>query len=267
MKLISVVLSGGAGTRLWPASRQAYPKPFLSLGGSPLLQQAVERGQACGADETLIVTNQDYLFLTREVIASLENPPKTSYLLEPKGRNTAPAIALAALVCQKQHGSDAVMMVLPADHLIPDSEAFVSNALEAARHALLGQLVVFGISPTAPETGFGYIEVAKIERTPQKALRFVEKPDAATASQYLGTGRYYWNSGMFCFTAGTILQAFKDHSPEVLAAAEHVMQGAKVQNASTVDTKIKDSVSRFDPHAFGLQPDISIDYAIMERAS
>jgi mannose-1-phosphate guanylyltransferase len=275
MKLISVVLSGGAGTRLWPASRQAYPKPFISLGGSPLLQQAVERGQACGADETMIVTNQDYLFLTREVIANLEDPPKTSYLLEPKGRNTAPAIALAALACSQAHGPDAVMMVLPADHLIPDSEAFVSNALEAARHALLGQLVVFGIAPTAPETGFGYIEVAKIERTPQKALRFVEKPDAATAAQYLSTGRYYWNSGMFCFTAGTILQAFKDHSPEVLTAAEHVLLSAQVQNATTnTDTninskssKVHDSVTRFDSKAFAHQPDISIDYAIMERAS
>jgi mannose-1-phosphate guanylyltransferase len=266
MKLISVVLSGGAGTRLWPASRQAYPKPFISLGGSPLLQQAVERGQACGADETMIVTNQDYLFLTREVIGNLEDPPKTSYLLEPKGRNTAPAIALAALACSQAHGLDAVMMVLPADHLIPDSEAFVS-----ARHALQGQLVVFGISPTAPETGFGYIEVAKIERTPQKALRFVEKPDAATASQYLSTGRYYWNSGMFCFTAGTILQAFKNHSPEVLAAAEHVMQSAQIQNAvlnaGENTSKVSDSVTRFDSKAFGLQPDISIDYAIMERAS
>ena len=283
MKLISVVLSGGAGTRLWPASRQAYPKPFISLGGSPLLQQAVERGQACGADETMIVTNQDYLFLTREVIANLEDPPKTSYLLEPKGRNTAPAIALAALACSQAHGPDVVMMVLPADHLIPDSEAFVTNALEAARHALQGQLVVFGISPTAPETGFGYIEVAKIERTPQKALRFVEKPDAATASQYLSTGRYYWNSGMFCFTAGTILQAFKDHSPEVLTAAEHVMQGAQVQHSSpnaaknaeksaesgttASQTKVNDSVTRFDSKAFAHQPDISIDYAIMERAS
>ena len=257
MKLISVVLSGGAGTRLWPASRQAYPKPFISLGGSPLLQQAVERGQACGADETMIVTNQDYLFLTREVISNLQDPPKTSYLLEPKGRNTAPAIALAALACSQAHGADAVMIVLPADHLIPDSEAFVTNALEAARHALLGQLVVFGISPTAPETGFGYIEVAQIERTPQKALRFVEKPDAATAAQYLSTGRYYWNSGMFCFTAGTILQAFKDHSPEVLAAAEQVLASAQVQ----------DGVTRFDSKAFAHQPDISIDYAIMERAA
>lgn len=265
MKLISVVLSGGAGTRLWPASRQAFPKPFIALGGSPLLQQAIERGQACGADETLVVTNQDYLFLTREVLANLEDPPKTRYLLEPKGRNTAPAIALAALACAQSHGPDVVMVVLPADHLIPDSEAFVSCALEAARYALQGQLVVFGITPTAPETGFGYIEVEQIGRIPQKALRFVEKPDALTAQQYLGTGRYYWNSGMFCFTAGTILQAFKEHSPEVLAAAEHAMQSAQMQSSDK--DKNHDVVTRFDPHAFGLQPDISIDYAIMERAN
>jgi mannose-1-phosphate guanylyltransferase len=264
MKLISVVLSGGAGTRLWPASRQSFPKPFIALGGRPLLQQAIERGQACGADETLVVTNQDYLFLTREVLARLDDQPKTRYLLEPKGRNTAPAIALAALACAQSHGPDVVMVVLPADHLISDTEAFVSCALDAARFALQGQLVVFGITPTAPETGFGYIEVQEISRTPQKALRFVEKPDAGTAQQYLATGRYYWNSGMFCFTAGSILQAFREHSPEVLAAAEHVMQGAQVQ-ASDKD-KIHDVVTRFEPHAFGLQPDISIDYAIMERA-
>ncbi|MEO6292369.1 MAG: mannose-1-phosphate guanylyltransferase/mannose-6-phosphate isomerase, partial [Burkholderiaceae bacterium] len=264
MKLISVVLSGGAGTRLWPASRQAFPKPFIALGGSPLLQQAIERGQACGADETLIVTNQDYLFLTRDLLATLEDPPKTRYLLEPKGRNTAPAIALAALACAQSHGPDVVMLVLPADHLIPDTEAFVSCALEAARSALQGQLVVFGIHPTAPESGFGYIEVEKIDRTPQKALRFVEKPDVITAQQYLGTGRYYWNSGMFCFTAGAILQAFKEHSPDVLLAAEHAMQSSQTEQSN--QNKLKDGVTRFEAHAFGLQPDISIDYAIMERA-
>ena len=264
MKLISVVLSGGAGTRLWPASRQAFPKPFIALGGSPLLQQAIERGQACGADETLIVTNQDYLFLTRDLLANLQDPPKTRYLLEPKGRNTAPAIALAALACAQSHGPEVVMLVLPADHLIPDAEAFVSCALEAARSALQGQLVVFGIHPTAPESGFGYIEVEKIDRTPQKAVRFVEKPDVITAQQYLGTGRYYWNSGMFCFTAGAILQAFKEHSPDVLLAAEHAMQSSQTEQSS--QNKLQDGVTRFDAHAFGLQPDISIDYAIMERA-
>ena len=173
MHLVSIVLSGGAGTRLWPVSRQALPKPFMQLGGSSLLQQAIERGQACGTDDTLIVTNQDYLFLTRNVIDELADPPHARYLLEPKGRNTAPAIALAALACAQEHGPEAVMLVLPADHLIPDTEAFVANALEAARHAQQGRLVVFGISPTAPETGFGYIEVEKAGRSAQQALRFL----------------------------------------------------------------------------------------------
>lgn len=257
MHLVSIVLSGGAGTRLWPVSRHALPKPFMQLGGSSLLQQAIERGQACGTDDTIVVTNQDYLFLTRNVIKELADPPNTHYLLEPKGRNTAPAIALAALACAAQHGSDSVMLVLPADHLIPDTEAFVANALEAARHAVQGQLVVFGISPTAPETGFGYIEVEKASRQTQKALRFVEKPDLATAHDYLATGRYYWNSGMFCFTASAILKAFDDHAPEVLAAAK-----------ATWDTaRTADGVTRFELHSFGRQPDISIDYAVMERAS
>ncbi len=229
----------------------------MHLGGSSLLQQAIERGQSCGTDDALIVTNQDYLFLTRHVIDGLSDPPQARYLLEPKGRNTAPAIALAALACAQAHGPEAVMLVLPADHLIPDTEAFVACALEAARHAQQGQLVVFGISPSSPETGFGYIEVEKPSRHTQKALRFVEKPDLATAQRYLATGRYYWNSGMFCFAAGTILQALKEHAPEVLQAAEHAWAASRTQDGAT----------QFDSHAFGLQPDISIDYAVMERAS
>lgn len=264
MKLISVVLSGGAGTRLWPASRQAYPKPFMKLGGSALLEQAIARGQACGTDDVLVVTNQDHLFLTQNLISEMADPPRASYLLEPKGRNTAPAIALAALACAAAHGRDAVMLVLPADHLIPDTEAFVANALEATRQALQGQLVVFGITPTGPETGFGYIEVAKVGRELQPVLKFVEKPDMATAQQYLATGRYYWNSGMFCFSAGAMLDALAQHAPEVLLAAEQALATGTTKpgqgNATTA------AVTRFDLHTFGLQPDISIDYAVMERA-
>ena len=256
MKLVSVILSGGAGSRLWPVSRQALPKPFMHLGGNSLLQQAIERGQACGIDDTIIVTNQDYLFLTRDVLKQFNDPPKTHYILEPKGRNTAPAIAVAALACAQEHGPDAVMLVLPADHLIPDTEAFVANVLEAAHQAQQGQLVVFGISPTAPETGFGYVEVEKVRRHTQKALRFVEKPDLATAQRYLATGRYYWNSGMFCFTAGSILQALKEYAPEVLDAAKEAWATSSTQSGAT----------QFDAHAFGLQPDISIDYTVMERA-
>jgi mannose-1-phosphate guanylyltransferase / mannose-6-phosphate isomerase len=256
MKLVSVVLSGGAGTRLWPASRQAYPKPFMKLGGQTLLAQAVLRGQACGTDELLVITNQDHLFLTRGVVEQLQDPPKAHYLLEPNGRNTGPAIAMAALHCAQVHGPDAVLMVLPADHLIPDTRAFVACALEAAQVAQQGRLVVFGVHPTGPDTGFGYIEVEHVARQSQPVLRFVEKPDLATARDYLATGRYYWNSGMFCFTAQTMLDALAKHAPHALETARHALSAGQASG----------DVTRFDAHLFGLQPDISIDYAVMEKA-
>ncbi len=256
MRVLSVVLSGGAGSRLWPASRQAFPKPFMKLGGSTLLQQAIERGQACGTGDLMIVTNKDHFFLTKDVLDGMSDPPDTTYLLEPKGRNTAPAIALAALQCEQQFGGDTVMLVLSADHLVPDVEAFVASASEAFRLANEGSLVLFGIAPTAPETGFGYVEVDRVSRQSQPVKRFVEKPDLATAQEYLATGRYYWNSGMFCFTAASILAAFEKQAPEVLRAARNVM-GNATRNGSTLD---------FNLHTFGLQPDISIDYAVMERA-
>ena len=267
MKLISVVLSGGAGTRLWPASRQAYPKPFMKLGGSALLEQAITRGQACGTDDLLIVTNQDHLFLTQGLMSEMMDPPKARYLLEPKGLNTAPAIALAALACQASDGDDAVMLVLPADHLIPDTESFVANAIEAIRQAQKGQLVVFGIHPTAPETGFGYIEVPKVGRDVQPVLKFVEKPDLFTAQEYLATGRFYWNSGMFCFTAGTMLAAMAEHAPDVLGAAQQTMAQSSTKPLPLPEQTAAPMVTRFDAHTFGKQPDISIDYAVMERAT
>ncbi|MFC7433396.1 mannose-1-phosphate guanylyltransferase/mannose-6-phosphate isomerase [Hydrogenophaga bisanensis] len=267
MKLVTVVLSGGAGTRLWPASRQAYPKPFMKLGGSSLIEQAISRGQACGTDQLLVVTNQEYLFLTQSLLAEMADPPRPHYLLEPRGRNTAPAIAMAALSCQQTHGEDAVMLVLPADHLIPDTESFVANALEAARLALAGHLVVFGIQPTGPETGFGYIEVPKVGRESQAVLRFVEKPDLTTAQNYLATGRFFWNSGMFCFTAKSILTALAEHAPDVLGAARQVMASGSDEMLPASGSVGSAKVSMFDAHTFGLQPDISIDYAVMEKAS
>lgn len=266
MKLVSVVLSGGAGTRLWPVSRQAYPKPFMRLGGRTLLEQAINRGQACGTDHLIVVTNHDHLFLTQGLLAEMSGPPLPHYLLEPKGRNTAPAIALAALACQKLHGDDAVMLVLPADHLIPDTKSFVANAREAAYRARDGHLVVFGIQPTGPETGFGYIEVAQIGRQAQPVLQFVEKPDLVTAQEYLATGRYYWNSGMFCFTARSILEAFEAHAPDVLTTARKVMDGGHTTALPPTGAVGAAQVTRFDAHTFGLQPDISVDYAVMERA-
>lgn len=256
MRLLSVVLSGGSGTRLWPVSRQTYPKPFMQIGGSTLLQQAVERGQACGTGELLVVTNQDHLFHTQNVLEQMIDAPDTAFLLEPRGRNTGPAIALAALHCEKHLSPDTVMLVLSADHLIPNVEAFVASATEAARLAQQGALVVFGIPPTAPETGFGYVEVAQVTRESQKVMRFVEKPDLATAQSYLATGRYYWNSGMFCFTAAAMLQAMEQHAPDMLAAARKAMEASSTQGKRT----------NFELHAFDLQPDISIDYAVMEHA-
>jgi len=256
MNLVSVVLSGGAGTRLWPASRQAFPKPFMKLGGQPLLAQAIERGQACGTDDLLVITNQDYLFLTRNLLDEFADPPNAHFLLEPNGRNTGPAIALAALHVAATRGPDTVLLVLPADHLIPDTKAFVACAMEAVQIAQQGRLVVFGIHPTGPDTGFGYIEVEHVGRQSQPVMRFVEKPDLPTAQEYLATGRYYWNSGMFCFTAQTMLDALEKYAPRALAAARQVMRECHHAGDST----------RFDTHLFGLQPDISIDYAVMEKA-
>ncbi|MDM0038510.1 mannose-1-phosphate guanylyltransferase/mannose-6-phosphate isomerase [Variovorax sp. J22G21] len=256
MRVLSVVLSGGAGSRLWPASRQAYPKPFMKLGGSTLLQQAIERGQACGTGDLMVVTNKDHLFLTKDVLRQMADPPKATLLLEPKGRNTAPAIALAALQCAKDFGGDTVMLVLSADHLVPDVDAFVASASQAFRLAEKGALVIFGVSPTNPDTGFGYVEVEHVSRNSQPVKRFVEKPDLETAREYLATGRYYWNSGMFCFTADAIIDAFERNAPEVLTAARRAFASAKTAG---------DTV-QFEVHDFGLQPDISIDYAVMERA-
>lgn len=257
MKLISVVVSGGAGARLWPVSRQSFPKPFMKLRGSSLLAQAIVRGQACGAADLLIVTGEDHLFLTLDVVGEIEPKPHTSYLLEPMGRNTAPAITMAALTCERDHGPEAVMLVLPADHLIPDTAAFAACAFEAAKFALEGRLVVFGIAPTAPETGYGYIEVAEANSKSQDVLRFVEKPAREAAMKYIASERFYWNSGMFCFTAGAILEALKRHSPELLTRARTAFEHAKIQ----------DGVTRFEADSFAAQPDISIDYAVMEQAS
>lgn len=228
----------------------------MTLGESTLLQQAVERGQACGTGDLIVVTNKDHLFLTKDVLKGMSDPPATTFLLEPKGRNTAPAIALAALQCAAQFGNDTVMLVLSADHLVPDVPAFVASASDAFRLARQGALVVFGIHPTGPDTGFGYVEVDRVARDPQPVKRFVEKPGLEEAMQYLATGRYYWNSGMFAFTAESMIAALEAHAPDVIGAARHAL--------ATSNTAA-DQVS-FEPHAFGLQPDISIDYAVMERA-
>ena len=254
-KVIPIILSGGAGARLWPVSRRMHPKPFMKVAGKPLLAHALGRA-ALIADEALIVTNQNHYFLTESLLKATPKAPKVSYLLEPKGRNTAPAIALAVRHIQKAHGDDAVCLVLAADHLISDDAAFQQAVALATEQAQAGNLVVFGIRPTGPETGYGYLEVAKAGDALQPLKSFVEKPDRATAEQYLVEGRYYWNSGMFCFTAGVMSKNMETHASDVWAASEVAFAEAQ-EDAG---------VTRFEEDSFIAQPDISIDYAVMEKA-
>jgi len=254
-KIIPIILSGGAGSRLWPVSRRMHPKPFMQVAGKPLLAHALSRA-ALIADEALIVTNQDHYFLTEKLLTETPEAPKVSYLLEPKGRNTAPAIALAVRHIQKVHGDDIICLVLAADHLISDDAAFQKAVAQASEQAQASNLVVFGIRPTGPETGYGYLEVAETGDGPQPLKSFVEKPDRATAETYLAEGRYYWNSGMFCFTAGVMAENMETHSRDVWAASE----------AAFAEANEEAGVTRFEEDSFIAQPDISIDYAVMEKA-
>ena len=254
-KIIPIILSGGAGARLWPVSRRMHPKPFMEVAGKALLAYALERA-ALVSDEALIVTNQDHYFLTEKLLRETEKAPRVSYLLEPKGRNTAPAIAMALRHIQKVHGDETVCLVLAADHLISDDAAFEKAIAQATHQAQAGNLVVFGIRPTAPETGYGYLEVAETGNAPQPLKSFVEKPDRAMAENYLADGRYYWNSGMFCFTADKMAQNMATHADNVWAASE----------AAFADSQEVAGVTRFAELPFIAQPDISIDYAVMEKA-
>ncbi len=254
-KIIPIILSGGAGERLWPVSRRMHPKPFIEVAGRALLAHALSRAASI-ADESLIVTNQGHYHLTENLLKETPEAPKVSYLLEPKGRNTAPAIALAVRHIQKAHGDDAVCLVLAADHLISDDAAFKRAVAQAEKQARAGSLVVFGVRPTAPETGYGYLEVAAAGNGPQALKSFDEKPNRATAEKYLAEGRYYWNSGMFCFTAGVMAENMAAHASDVWEASESAFAAAQEEA----------DVTRFEEASFIAQPDISIDYAVMEKA-
>ncbi len=258
--LIAVILSGGAGTRLWPVSREASPKPFMRIGNGPtLLQRAATRARRAGADELYVVTNAEYRFRTLDDLAQIpatQKPERTTLLLEPMGRNTAPAIAVAALQAQRAHGDDAVLLVLAADHLIQDEARFAERVALAQSIACDGTMALFGIRPTLPETGFGYIEAQDAEGHGDalRVNRFVEKPNATRAAEFLAAGNYYWNSGMFAFSVRTILDELRTHAPEVLAAA----QAALPQSSSPT--------LELDASAFSQAPSISIDYAVMEKS-
>ncbi|HSR65978.1 MAG TPA: mannose-1-phosphate guanylyltransferase/mannose-6-phosphate isomerase, partial [Xanthomonadaceae bacterium] len=256
-KLQPVLLSGGSGTRLWPLSREAYPKQFLPLAGEDTMLQATWQRVAPMADAApIVVANEEHRFLVAEQLRQA-GAPTPAILLEPVGRNTAPAIAAAALQATAD-GDDPLLLVLPSDHVVRDADAFRAAVGQAAAAAERGALVTFGIHPTGPETGFGYIQSGAGHSAGEgvrKVLRFVEKPDAATAQAYLAEGGYSWNSGMFLFRASRYLGELARFRPDILAAVRDAFARARRDG----------DFVRLDRDAFAASPADSIDYAVMEK--
>ncbi len=294
MTLIPTILCGGAGSRLWPVSRELHPKPFIRLAdGQSLLQKAWLRGAVLpDVAETLTVTNRELFFKTEDEyreVAAIPGSRINRFILEPFGRNTAPAIAAAALQVAATHGEEACLLVLAADHLIADQTAFAFAVTQAMQLATQGKLVTFGIQPDMPETGYGYIE-ADIDspllaggitsdsaalppsrmassfseglggRAGYPVLRFVEKPNLEKAKEYLASGRYLWNSGMFCFQAGFMLREMEQHCPAILEATRACMAQSRIAEGKGF------SQLDLDATTFRLVPDESIDYAVMEKS-
>lgn len=252
-KLQPVLLSGGSGTRLWPLSREAYPKQFLPLAGDDTMVQAtwLRIAPIAGA-APIVVANEEHRFLVAEQLREIATPTP-AIVLEPAGRNTAPAIAAAALQAIAD-GDDPLLLVLPSDHVVRDEAGF-RRAVQAAMPAAEdGALVTFGIVPDAPETGFGYIHAEAGEGI-RKVLRFVEKPDAATAQSYMDAGGYYWNSGMFLFRASRYLEELQKFRPDILVAVKEAFAAARRDG----------DFIRLDKAAFAASPSDSIDYAVMEK--
>lgn len=254
--MIPVILSGGSGTRLWPLSRALFPKQFLALhSDKTLVQDTVARLQGLpGLAAPLVVCNEDHRFIVAEQLRGLTQG-QPSILLEPVARNTAPAIAAAAIAAMA-HGEDPLLLVLPADHVIQNVQAFQQGVQQARVAAEAGYMVTFGIKPLAPETGYGYIKAAGTAVGSALTLeRFVEKPNRATAEGYLASGDYFWNSGMFMFRASVYLAELARFAPQMVEACRAAVMGGK----SDLD------FVRLDKDAFADCPEDSIDYAVMEK--
>ena len=251
-----VVLAGGSGSRLWPKSRAALPKQFLALTSEQtMLQETLQRLDGSSAANPIVICNDAHRFLVAEQLRQMGGD-HGGIILEPVGRNTAPAIALAALHAM-QTDDDPVLLVLAADHLIKDSAGFQAAVSKANELAMDGNLVTFGIVPDQAHTGYGYIKGGEAIGVGMKVDEFVEKPDLATAQQYVDSGNYFWNSGMFMFKASVYLAELKKHAPEMYSICEQAIAS---------ESKDLDFI-RIDPEIFATCPDDSIDYAVMEKTA
>ncbi|HEY4881725.1 MAG TPA: mannose-1-phosphate guanylyltransferase/mannose-6-phosphate isomerase [Steroidobacteraceae bacterium] len=255
--LVPVILSGGAGTRLWPLSRELHPKQLLALvGRATMLQDTVRRLAGLEVAAPMVVCNEAHRFLVAEQLRSIDSRPR-AIVLEPVGRNTAPAIALAAHATLAGEEGDPLLLVLPADHVIPDVAAFHRAIEVAAAAARNGALVTFGIVPATPETGYGYIRRGALVGGSYRIAEFVEKPELERAQAFLSSGEYYWNSGMFLFRARRYLEELEKFAPDIAAACGQSFAGA-----------IRDlDFTRVDPAAFRNCRSESIDYAVMEKTA
>ncbi|HMN03548.1 MULTISPECIES: mannose-1-phosphate guanylyltransferase [Geobacter] len=254
-----VILAGGSGTRFWPLSRKAHPKQLMSVfGGKSMLQRTVERVIPLNPKRILVVTNHLQADETRRQLEYLRGM-RIEVIEEPMGRNTAPAICLAATLIAR-HDPEAVMAVLPADHYIADEDGFCAALQEGRNPAMNGWLVTFGILPDRPETGYGYIEADRDLRGdgPYPVKRFVEKPDAATAAQYLAAGGFYWNSGMFMWRVDVILDRIANHMPDLARAFAGIAFDTDIWEPADLAPQIE--------AVYAMVPGQSIDYGVMEKA-